>query len=64
VIAALTILRAHHVAGSPLPEGRCAPGQLTAWSHRVAAAIPWAGGANVLDVLDVLDKAAQDAPSP
>jgi len=59
LIAALTILRAHHLAGRPVPGDRRAPPRLTAWSHRVAATITWAGGANVLDVLG---EAAQDVP--
>lgn len=48
--AALTILRAHAVAGRPACGVRRL-GSFEEWSTTVASAIAWAGGANVLDAM-------------
>jgi len=42
VCAALTLLRAHHLAGSPCPPDLVL-GSFEAWSRRMRAAIVWAG---------------------
>jgi hypothetical protein len=49
VAAALTLLRAHAVAGRPAAVHRI--GSFETWGAMVASALAWAGGANVLDAM-------------
>jgi hypothetical protein len=48
VVAALTLLRAHALAGSPA-EGVTPWASFEPWTAKIASAIVWAGGPNVLD---------------
>ena len=50
ICAALTILRAHALAGRPA-AGVCRVGSFEEWGTLVASAIAWAGGANVVDAM-------------
>ena len=53
--AALTLLRAHAVAGRPAAVRRI--GSFETWGAMVASALAWAGGANVLDAMPRPDTA-------
>lgn len=55
VAAALTLLRAHAVAGRPAAVRRI--GSFETWGAMVASALAWAGGANVLDAMPRPDTA-------
>jgi len=48
VVAALTILRAHHVAGRPNPLKPL--GSFEDWTRVIASAVAWCGAGNPLDV--------------
>ena len=52
VVAALTILRAHALAGWPAVPGRAALGSFEEWDRLVAGAIVFAGGSDVVTLLD------------
>ena len=52
VVAALTILRAHALAGWPAVPGRTALGSFEEWDRLVAGAIVFAGGSDVVTLLD------------
>lgn len=52
VAAALTILRAHALAGSPTVPGRPALGSFEDWDRLVAGAIAFAGGSDIVTLLD------------
>ena len=52
VVAALTILRAHALASWPTVPGRAALGTFEEWDHFVAGAIVFAGGADIITLLD------------
>lgn len=47
--AALTVLRAYHVAGRPVPAGWTPLGTFEAWTNLVAGALVWLGRPNPLD---------------
>lgn len=52
VVAALTILRAHALAGWPQVEGRAALGSFEDWDRLVADAIVFAGGADIVELME------------
>ena len=52
VVAALTILRAHALASWPTVPGRAALGSFEDWDRFVAGAIVFAGGADIVTLLD------------
>jgi putative DNA primase/helicase len=51
VVAALTLLRAHALAGWPPVPGRAALGSFEDWDRLVAGAIVYAGGADIVTLL-------------
>ncbi|MGO8921057.1 MAG: hypothetical protein ACLQJR_34630, partial [Stellaceae bacterium] len=53
VAAALTILRAYHVAGRPKPEGTL--GSFEVWYGWIVGALAWLGCANAKDTIEVAD---------
>ena len=52
VVAALTILRAHALAGWPAVPGRAALGSFEDWDRLVAGAITFAGGGDIVSLMD------------
>ena len=52
VVAALTILRAHALAGWPQIAGRALLGSFEEWDRLVASAIVFAGGADVVELME------------
>jgi hypothetical protein len=52
VVAALTILRAHALAGWPAVPGRAELGSFEDWDGLVAGAIVYAGGADIVSLLE------------
>ena len=52
MVAALTILRAHALAGWPAVPGRAELGSFEDWDRLVAGAIAFAGGADIVALLE------------
>jgi putative DNA primase/helicase len=52
VVAALTILRAHALAGWPQIDGRASLGSFEDWDRLVASAIAFAGGADIVELME------------
>ena len=52
VVAALTVLRAHALAGWPQVEGRAPLGSFEDWDRLVASAIVYAGGADIVELME------------
>jgi hypothetical protein len=52
VVAALTLLRAHALAGWPQIDGRALLGSFEDWDRLVASAIVFAGGADIVELMD------------
>jgi putative DNA primase/helicase len=52
VVAALTILKAHALAGWPQIEGRALLGSFEDWDRLVAGAIAFAGGADIVELME------------
>ena len=52
VVAALTLLKAHALAGWPKIEDRAALGSFEEWDRLVASAIVFAGGADVVELME------------
>jgi hypothetical protein len=57
VVAALTILRAFHMAGRPA-HGKPPKGSFEAWDHLIRASVIWSGGADPLDACTVVREEA------
>ena len=57
VVAALTILKAHALAGRPRVQGRAPLGSYEAWDRLVAGAIVFAGGEDIVGLMDKNRKA-------
>ena len=52
VVAALTLLRAHALAGWPQIKGRAALGSFEDWDRFVPSAIVFAGGADIVELME------------
>jgi putative DNA primase/helicase len=52
IIAALTILRAHALAGWPAVQGRAALGSFDDWDRLVAGALAFAGAGDIVSLMD------------